>query len=59
MLLSQYLTAPVISTILIKKVELEPRQMTFGFEDRMSKNMDTVFSFIEKEYQIGGADRPV
>lgn len=45
---------PVITTILVKKVELGPRQMTFGFEDRMSKNMDTVFLFIEKEYQIGG-----
>ncbi len=28
--------------------------MTFGFEDRMSKNMDKVFSFIEKEYQVSG-----
>jgi len=44
----------VISKILVKKIELGPRQMTFGFEDRMSKNMETVFSFIEKEYQAGG-----
>jgi hypothetical protein len=44
----------VIPMILVKKVELGPRQMTFGFEDRMSKNMDTIFSFIEKEYQVGG-----
>ena len=44
----------MISIILVKKVELGPRQLTFGFEDRMSKNMDTVFSFIEKEYQVGG-----
>jgi hypothetical protein len=45
---------PVISITLVKKVEIGPRQMTFGFEGRMSKNMDTVFSFIEKEYQVGG-----
>jgi hypothetical protein len=44
----------VIYTKLAKKVELGPRQLTFGFEDRMSKNMDTVFLFIEKEYQVGG-----
>jgi len=44
----------VISTIFVKKIEIGPRQLTFGFEDRMSKNMDTVFSFIEKEYQVGG-----
>jgi hypothetical protein len=32
MLLSQYLTAPVISTILIKMVELVKRQMKFCFD---------------------------
>jgi len=40
--------------ILVKKIELGPRQLTFGFEDRMSKSMDIVFSFIEKEYQADG-----
>ncbi len=45
----------MISIILVKKIEFGPRQLTFGFEDRMSKNMDTVFSFIEKEYQAGGS----
>jgi hypothetical protein len=44
----------VIYTKLAKKVELGPRQLTFGFEYWMSKNMDTVFSFIEKKYQVGG-----
>ncbi|WP_300464763.1 hypothetical protein [Desulfobacula sp.] len=44
----------MISLIVVKKVELGPRQMTFGFEDRMSKNLDSVFSFIEKAYQTGG-----
>jgi len=44
----------VISIRLVKKIELGPRQMTFGFEDRMLKNMDMVFSFIEKEYQASG-----
>ena len=28
--------------------------MTFGFEDQTSTNMDAVFSFIEKEYQVDG-----
>ncbi len=44
----------MISTILVKKIELGPRQLTFGFDDRMSKNMDTVFAFIGKDYQVGG-----
>ncbi len=44
----------MITTILIKRIELGPRQLTFGFDDRISKNMDTIFSFIEKSYQSGG-----
>jgi len=43
--------------ILVKKIELGPRQLTFGFEDRMSKSMDIVFSFIEKEYQAKKKDQ--
>lgn len=44
----------MISALLVKKVELGPRQMTFGFEDRIQKNLDRVFGLIEKEYQAGG-----
>jgi hypothetical protein len=44
----------VIPTILVKKIVLGPRQMTFGFEDRLSNNIDAIFAFIGKEYQVGG-----
>lgn len=44
----------MISTKLVKKVELGPRQLTFGFEDRLSKNINRIFAFIEHEYQAGG-----
>lgn len=45
---------PVISPKLLKKIELGPRQLTFGFDNRTTDSMDCVFSFIEKKYQTGG-----
>jgi hypothetical protein len=39
----------MISLVFIKKIELGPRQMTFGFEDRVSENLDSVFLFVEKK----------
>ncbi len=44
----------VISIGLVKRIELGPRQMTFGFDDRASDHLDMVFSFIEREYRAGG-----
>lgn len=45
----------MIPTRLIKKIELAPRQMTFGFDDSNTINLDFVYSFIETEYQTQGA----
>lgn len=45
----------MIPAALIKKIELGPRQMTFGFEGRMTAGFEVVFSVIEKECQTGGA----
>ena len=39
---------------LVKKIELGPRQMTFGFDDSNTLDLDFVYSFIEKEYQAQG-----
>ena len=39
---------------LVKKIELGPRQMTFGFDDSNSLDLDFVYAFIEKEYQAQG-----
>ncbi|MCG8643869.1 MAG: hypothetical protein MI862_29380 [Desulfobacterales bacterium] len=39
---------------LIKQIELGPRQMTFGFENQGSKNCDTIFSTVKREYQANG-----
>lgn len=39
---------------LVKKIELGPRQMTFGFDDSNTVDLDFVYSFIEKEYQAKG-----
>lgn len=39
---------------IIKKVELGPRQMTFGFDNSNTMNLDFVYSFIETEYRTQG-----
>jgi hypothetical protein len=39
----------------ISKVELGPRQMTFGFDDRIQQNMDRVYQEIESAIQSNGA----
>lgn len=39
---------------LVKKIELRPRQMTFGFDDSNSLDLDFVYAFIEKEYEAQG-----
>ncbi len=44
----------MIPTRLVKKIELGPRQMTFGFDDSNTLDLDFVYSFIEKEYQAQG-----
>ena len=44
----------MLSSRLVKKMELGLRQMTLGFENQMSTTLVPVFSFIEKEYQTGG-----
>lgn len=47
----------MIPAKLIKLITLGPRQMTFGFDDRESEMMETLFSHIEKEYQSTGPIR--
>lgn len=44
----------MIPTRLVKKIELGPRQMTFGFDNSISMDLDFVYSFIETEYQSQG-----
>ncbi|WP_020587900.1 hypothetical protein [Desulfobacter curvatus] len=39
---------------LLKKIELGPRQMTFGFDDSNAIDLDFVYSFIEKECRTQG-----
>ena len=44
----------MISIRLVKNIELGPRQMTFGFDDTVSVQLDLVFSFIEEMHHLGG-----
>ncbi len=44
----------MIAVRLIRKIELGPRQMTFGFDDGASGHMDFMYALIEKKYQAAG-----
>lgn len=44
----------MIPTRTIKKIELGPRQMTFGFDTSETMDPDVVYPHIEKEYQTNG-----
>lgn len=43
----------MVSTLLTRKVELGPRQLTFGFDDLASSRRDRIFQCIETAYQSG------
>lgn len=39
---------------LLKKIELGPRQLTFGFDDSNTMDLNSIYSFIEQEYRTQG-----